>query len=295
MDDEVGVQLDQLEQDVTDALASGDDSGLRVLGYGEISLVVGWPTDAPTMAAKRLPPFAGPTVAEHYRDLFDQYLGRLVERGVTPVASHLHLRPGPDGSVAAYVVQPALDPGALAPTVLRAAAPDADHPVLAGICDAVVATVDERTGLDGQVSNWAVLDGDLAYLDVTTPMLFDERGRTELDLDLFLAAYPWLLRAPIRRFVAPGVVGSYRDPRHVLLDLAGNLIKERLDAWVPAAVAAANARLDQPISEADVHRYYRSDARLWETMLRLRRADRWWQRRVRRRTYPFLLPGPVDR
>jgi len=44
-----------------------------------------------------------------------------------------------------------------------------------------------------------------------------------------------------------------------------------------------------------VRRYYRSDARLWELMLRLRRADRWWQRRIRRRTYPFLLPGHIER
>jgi hypothetical protein len=34
---------------------------------------------------------------------------------------------------------------------------------------------------------------------------------------------------------------------------------------------------------------------MWEILLRLRRADRWWQRTVRRRGYPFLLPGPVDR
>ena len=38
-----------------------------------------------------------------------------------------------------------------------------------------------------------------------------------------------------------------------------------------------------------------SNARLWEIMLRLRLADRWWQRRVRRRIYPFLLPGPTRR
>ena len=126
-------------------------------------------------------------------------------------------------------------------------------------------------------------------------MLFDAQGRTELELDLFLAAYPWLLRAPIRRFVAPGVVSAYRDPRHVLLDLAGNLLKERLEPWLPAAVTAANRQLDRPISEDEARRYYRSDARLWEAMLRLRRADRWWQRRIRRRTYPFLLPGPVAR
>jgi hypothetical protein len=48
--------------------------------------------------------------------------------------------------------------------------------------------------------------------------------------------------------------------------------------------------------EADeVARDYASDARQWELLLRLRRADRWWQQRVRRREYPFLLPGPITR
>ena len=44
-----------------------------------------------------------------------------------------------------------------------------------------------------------------------------------------------------------------------------------------------------------MRRVYASDARLWEVLLRLRRLDRAWQRRVRRREYPFLLPGRIDR
>ena len=288
--------LAELERAVRGALETGDDRSLRILGYGEITLVLGSPADQPTVACKRLPVFRGAAAVAAYRRLFDRYLQRLTERGVVPVPSELLELPRPDGTVVAYVVQPVLPRATLAPEILRAAEPDPDHPVLAGICDAVPTVVDERSGLDGQVSNWAVLDdGRLAYLDVTTPMLFDAHGRTELELDLFLAAYPWLLRPPIRRFVAPGVIRAYRDPRHVLLDLTGNLLKERLEPWLPAAVEAANRRLDRPITGEEARSYYRSDARLGEAMLRLRRADRWWQRRVRRRTYPFLLPGPVAR
>jgi hypothetical protein len=46
---------------------------------------------------------------------------------------------------------------------------------------------------------------------------------------------------------------------------------------------------------ADVRRYYRSDARLWALLLRIRTLDRSWQRRVRRRPYPFLLPREIER
>lgn len=297
--------LDEVEAAVRAALAGGSEEGLRVLGYGEITLVVGWPGDEPSWACKRLPEFGGEAAARRYGEQFDRYLRILGERGVTVVPSEFRTLPGEDGRVVGYVVQGALPAGSLGPDVLRAAEPDPDHPVLQQVCERVPSVVDDRTGLDGQISNWAWVPGAgadggdaLGYLDVTTPMLFDEAGAFELDLGLFLAAYPWLLRAPIRRFVAPGVVQAYRDPRHVLVDLAANLLKERLEAWVPAALVAANAALgasSSPITDDEVRAYYRSDARLWEVMLRLRRADRWWQTVARRRPYPFLLPGPIAR
>ena len=47
--------LAELEACVRAALDRHDDSALRVLGFGEITLVVGWPTAAPQVAAKRVP------------------------------------------------------------------------------------------------------------------------------------------------------------------------------------------------------------------------------------------------
>jgi hypothetical protein len=66
------------------------------------------------------------------------------------------------------------------------------------------------------------------------------------------------------------------DPRTVLLDLAANLHKERLTDWVPAVLQAANRERSTPISTDKADRHYRANARLWEVMLRLRQADRWW-------------------
>lgn len=288
------VPLGELEETVQQAMHSGDDSDLSVLGFGEISLVLGWPADRPVAACKRLPPFTDEADAAAYGERFVEYLEVLTARGVEPVSSSLHRLPA-DGGVVAYVVQPVLDAADLGPEVLRRDVPDPEHPLVAGIVEAVVGVTDERTGLDAQVSNWTISEGRLRYLDVTTPMLFGPDGRPTLDLGVFLAAYPWALRGAIGRFVAPGVIGSYRDPRHVLVDLAGNLLKERLEEWIPAVIEAANAVVGRPIDADEVRRNYRSDARLWEAMLRLRRADRWWQRTVRRRDYPFLLPGRIER
>lgn len=289
------VDLDAVEAAVQQALERGDGSGLTLLGYGEISLVVGWPTGAPVVAAKRLPPFPSADAAADYGNRFVAYLDRLAERGVVPVASAFRTVAGAGSTRVAYVTQAVLDPDDLGPAILRRSAPDPDHPLLRGIVAAVGAVCDPRTGLDAQVSNWALVDGQLRYLDVTTPMLFDPSGRAELDLGLFLAAYPWALRGLIGRFVAPDVIGAYRDPRRVGVDLAGNLLKERLAEWIPSVIEAVNRTVEAEITEDEVRRYYRSDARLWELMLRLRRADRWWQRRIRRRAYPFLLPGHIER
>lgn len=291
--------LQRIEESVRRALAPPGEVSTgpepRVLGYGEISSVIGWPRDDPTVACKRLPVFASTGAASRYQDLFERYLWVLSERGVEPLRSEFHTLPAGGGRVVGYVLQPVLPSASLGPEVLRVAEADPEHPLLSAVVEAVAAVLDDRTGFDAQISNWALHDGVARYLDVTTPMIFDAAGRLELDTGVFLAAYPWALRYPIGRFVAPGVVAAYRDRRHVLVDMAANLIKERLEHWVPAVLEAIGRILTPVPTREEVERYYRSDARLWEVMLRLRRADRWWQHHVRRREYAFLLPGRIDR
>ena len=291
-----GDLLPAVEAAVQEALDSGREDHLRVLGHGEISLVIGWPTDAPVVACKRLPVFPSTTAAERYADVFERYVATLEQRGLHVVPSTLHfLSPGRDGRLVGYVVQPVLPAGSLGPDILRDADPDADHPLLAAVVAGVLGTVDARTGLDAQISNWAMVEETAHYLDLTTPILHDDNGRLELDVNVMIASYPWVLRPPLRRFAVPPIAAAYCNPRTVLLDLAANLHKERLTEWIPAVLEAANRELSARITTGEVDSYYRSNARLWEVMLRLRRADRWWQRRVRRRAYPFLLPGPTPR
>jgi hypothetical protein len=288
-----------LETAVQAALARGDDEGLRVLGHGEMSLVLGWPAARPRVAAKRLPPFADADAADAWEDLFRRYLAHLDDHRVATVPTAVRRVPLDDGRVAVYCLQPALDARTLAPRLLAEARPSPEHPIVVAVIDAIARAVTPRAGLDAQLSNWALQsDGTLAYLDLTTPLLAREDGTTELDPALFLAAYPWALRGALRRFVVPELVRRYHDPRTVLLDLCANLHKERLAAWIPAFLDAGNAILDRgvpPLSAEEVARDYARDARLWSLMLSLRRADRWWQRTIRRRPYPFLLPRATAR
>lgn len=78
-------------------------------------------------------------------------------------------------------------------------------------------------------------------------------------------------------------------------DLAVNLCKERLDHLIPLVLELSAERWEPPLTEEEVRRDYRRDARMWALMQSVRRADRWWQRRVRRRPSSFLLPEGIER
>lgn len=279
-----------LDTEVRHALATGDQTGLEVLGYGEISLVVALDTAHGRFACKRLPRFDDGASFARYAVVFDDYLTALGEAGIEVVPSELVRMPGPE--VIAYCVQAALDPTTLGPVV--AGGDDADE-FLARVVDTTAAAVGPRLGVDAQISNWARVDGRLVYLDVTTPLLRDDTGTERADLGLFLASLPWALQGPVRAFLLGSILRTYHEPRRALLDLTANLLKERLDTAVPMALSAVNEHVDPPMTFEEVRSYYARDARMWALLQRLRRIDRGWQRHVRRRTYPFLLPPDIDR
>ncbi len=277
------------------ALRTGDLGGLRVLGYGELSTVVAIDTAAGSYACKRLPPFEGLLRFESYRGLFEEYLERLEAAGLNVLPSALRaLDPG-GGSLVAYCIQPIVEADRLGPKVLAGLDSEAAAAHFASLLDQVLGTVEPTVGLDAQLANWLLRDDGWAYLDVTTPLLRDTAGRDRLDADLYLAMLPFALRAIVRRFLLHGITRTYFEPRRVVMDFLANLHKERLERHLPAFLEIANRHLEPPFTAREVRAYYASDARLWSALLALRRADRFWQRRVRRRPYPFLLPGRINR
>jgi hypothetical protein len=289
------VGLAELERRVDRALTAGDESDIEVLGYGEISCVLAWREGDNSFAAKRLPLFDTDSRLHSYQEAFDAYLRALAARGVNVVASRLERTPSADGRIAAWCLQPLLDPGTLAPTWLRRGDAGNARWLFERIVHHITVTVGPNLGLDGQLSNWAAIEDQVLYFDVTTPMMRDDLGRETLDTELFLASLPWTLRGLVRRFMLHAILDKYYSPRGVLVDLLGNLIKEGVPERLPIGLEVANAVVEPAIDEAEVRRYYRQDAGMWALLQRLRRIDRAWQRRVRRRQYPFLLPGKVDR
>jgi len=291
MNDDLG----KLEAAVDRALATGDPSHLEVVGYGEITLVVRWTVDGRQVACKRLPGLAGHAAFSAYRSCVTSYIARLAERGVVVPETTVEGVPRRDGTITAYCVQPVLAEPSLLPVRLKVADPGEVREMAAALVERITGCIDPRLGLDAQLSNWAWGEGGLRFLDISTPFVRDERGRESFDVELHLASVPWALRGAVRRFALGAILDKYYDVRGALLDLAGNLHKERLASHVPAFLEAVNRVVEPAITANEAAHYYRDDARMWELLQRLRRADRWWQRRVRRRPYPFLLPVRIER
>ena len=293
------------EQQRQTALSEQRRDELPVVGYGEISVAFAWPPEYPSVVAKSLPPFPDARRYEAYVGVLDDYLDVLAERGVDTVPTAVRAVSEGDRR-RAYVLQPRVPTDAIGSAVLARAGAAEGEALLEGIVARVLRASDENVGIDGQVSNWTTdgtrmtegagaSEGALRYLDVSTPMLRCADGSDRLDTELFVDAVPWVLRRPVNRFVAPELLSPYHDPRRVVLDSAGNLLRERLTRWIPSLLRIANPYLDPPLTMDEVRRFYRGNARTWSTLQFLRRVDRRWQTRVRRREYPFLLPASYRR
>lgn len=263
------------------------------MGYGEITLVIGWPPGSPEWALKRLPVFESLERLEAYESMFASYLSELERRGVDVLVSEfLHTRADSGGFVA-YLAQPVIPKEDLLVCRLGSGGGDDAERLLERLVEIVSSAVDDRMGMDAQVSNWAVVGADLSYFDVSTPLMRDAEGRDLLDVDVFLASLPAVLRAPVKRFVARSILDTYFDLRAVLVDVAANFYKDGIEAGIPLILEAVGDRVSPPITEREVFAYHRRDALLWSSLQRARRIDRFWQRKIRRRIYPFLLPPTV--
>ncbi len=287
--------LAALENEVRRALRTGDESHLDVLGYGEVGSVLRLDAAGGPYACKRLPPFRHASGFERYRRVYQDYADHLAAAGIRLAPTELHALPAA-GGLTAYAIQPIYPPERVAPAYLRSCDAPSGRALADELTDAVVRVAGPRVGFDAQLANWVVDDdGGLRYIDLTTPLLRDERGREQLDVGVFVRSLPWAVRSLAQVVVPRLVLHHFYRPRGILLDVTANLHKERLAQWIPIFVAAAHRRLDRPITSRQVDLYYRGVSLMWEAVQQMRRLDRAWQLRVRRRPYRFLLPHSIER
>jgi hypothetical protein len=282
-------ELAELSRALDAALAAGDPGDLPMIGAGEISVAVAWPPDEPRAAVKQATCLPGAEEVAAFSQLVARYRSLLAAAGVATVPTAVQCGPGERG----FLTQPLLDEGAVAERYV-AAEPAGARWVLEHVVHHVVTAVGPTVGLDPQLANWAVEGDRLLLLDVGSPFVRDDDGRDLIDLRPYYASLPAPLRPAVRR-IGPGMVAAYHDRRGALIDFAFNLIKAGLEEHCATVVELTRPHLDEPLTVAEIQRAYRSDARLWQFLQAARRADRWWQGRIRRRTYPYLLPPPIDR
>ena len=273
-------------------------AGTTIIGWGEISTV--FVVDAlPGRVLKRMAGFRAAEVAP-YIAAVEGYCAALGARGVAVVDTLAVPVALPDRHPVVYLVQPALAAESIGHRVVR----DGDDASVRALLDAVLGHVDavlahtggERLGLDAQVSNWAWRDGRALYLDVSTPLMRAADGRECLDPAIALRSMPAPLAWGFERWALREILDRYYDPREVMKDVAANFSKEGRADRLPLALAAIAEHLHERVPSArEVRRYYRRDARMWRLFQLARRLDRFWQTRVRRRGYDYLLPGRVAR
>ncbi len=281
-----GAELHELDDLVLDALKSRDDSALNILGYGEVSVALGWPINNPRFVCKRTPPFTQAQFT-NYRSLVTEYITGVEARGLA-VADTSIVPVERGDQVVSYLIQPMLNPASLGHNVLRAAEPDPDIPFL----DALASTLDivsSDLSIDAQVTNFSWDGSHLTLIDVGTPFLWDDAGRLRFDMSPFVRMLPALTRPLVTRELTK-LATRWNDPRRVGLDIVANLYREGIPEWVDPTVVALNRQLDDdPITAEEAKKFYAEDVKIWPLLKKLQGLERWWQTSIRRQSYDWFI------
>jgi hypothetical protein len=281
--------LDTVEATVAAAIAARSTEGVRLLGFGEISIVLGWPADLPEHALKRVPPFRDAAAAEQYIHVCEQWFDVLGGADVPVLPTSLHTTTRADGSVVVYHRQPVADAAQLGVNVLRGAEPDPDHPLLATIVGHAQSVVETgRVGFDVQAANWLWDGREARQLDFSSPFLLNDAGDDlRFDTSGFLREYPAVLRPYLKKELLR-LIHRFTTAEGAVGDMVGNLFKEGLEPWVDPTVEAAR-RLGVRVDRAAAMKMYDDDRKLLPLTLRLKKAQRFWLSHTGRR-YDSMLP-----
>jgi hypothetical protein len=283
------IDFGAVEAVVAKAIRQRNTSELRLLGHGEISVVLAWPTESPVAAVKRVPPFRDRARAQQYVDVCDDFFEtlRVADVGIWPTTLHIHERS--DRRAVVYHQQPIADTTQLGSNVLRTATVADTHPLLDAITDAAGRVCSRTLGFDCQLANW-LWDGKTAtQIDFTSPFaLTDDRDDLQYDAHAFLQEYPLVVRPYLRKEFT-SLLRRFTTAEGALGDMVANMMKEGLDQWVDPAIHTVNTRLGINLRREKAQWMYDNDRKLLPTVLKVKKVQRWWLTHTGRR-YEQLLP-----
>ena len=294
---------------------------IKILGFGEISLVFEIIDDPLHLAYKRIPIFDNEKQVKRHILAYNEYC-RILEEELNfnlPEHEALWFR-NDEEQIQFYSVQEKINPESVGNNLIHHIN-DKEVETLVLLAVREMKKVwafnkknkDLQVGLDGQISNFVVMgynsknfaindNTKLIYLDTSTPM-YRKNGIDAMEGELFLKSTPSFLRFLIKAMFLQEVLDRYYDWRLVIIDLIANFFKEQKPEIIPKLIYRINQFFKEeaaefeiaPLTLIEVQKYYKNDKMIWSILQTARRIDRYIMTKLFRKKYDFYLPGKIER
>jgi len=313
--------LKKLEKSIDTSDPEKGEVPIKILGYGEISLVFELLNDPAQIAYKRIPIFDNETQVERHIWAYNEYNRLLKEDvGLNLPEYDVAWFKDEEGKIQFYCVQDKFPAESVGNKAIHQLS-DQDIKTLILLVMREMKKVWDYAknhdtidlGLDGQISNFAIigfdpnnpkvdLDTKLIYFDTSTPM-FRVNGNEAMEAVLFLKSAPSFLRWLLKALFLEETIGRYYDWRKVTIDLVANFFKEQKPELIPELINLVNKFFEEeandfdiePLTLEEVKKYYKSDSSMWVIFQSVRRFDRFLKTKIFKKKYDFYLPGKIER
>ncbi len=276
----------------------------EIIGYGEISTIFKI-EGLEGFAFKRLPLFKTKEEAEEYEKKYKRYTELLKEAGINLPEDKTFVVNVGRLPISLYIAQKELPSESIGNKLLFKLSDDKIKELFKKIVQEMKKVwnfnkekKDEvELSIDGQLSNWALVDGKLLFIDTSTP-LFRLKGKEQMDPEPLLKSAPGFLRWILKLFFLDDVMNRYYDERLVYIDFIANLYKEQRPDLIPITLEIINSNLSDglsPIERKEVDKYYKEDKMIWTLFLSFRIFDRFVKTKLMAKRYEFILPGKIKR
>ncbi|MFX1432019.1 MAG: DUF6206 family protein, partial [Promethearchaeota archaeon] len=309
--------LKELERTIDTVHPERGKVPIKVLGYGEITLVFEIVNDKHNYAYKRLPIFENSEQAKKHEHIFWEY-NRFLNEEIkikTPPLEIVWFE-NDEGKIIFYTIQEKLPSESVGNKVIHQVGKhDTEILVLKALREMKKVWNFNKenkiydVGLDGQISNFAVLNynhnnpkvdenSQLIYID-TVPPFYRKNGVEAMEIELLTKSMPSFIRGLLKLIFLQDLIDRYYDWRLVIIDLVANFFKEQKPELIPSLIRLVNKFLEEeasnfniePLTFEEVEKYYKSDKFIWVLYQRMRMFDRFIKTKLLRKKYDYYLPG----
>jgi hypothetical protein len=313
--------LKKLERSIDTYNPEKGEVPIKILGFGEISLVFEIVGDPEQIAYKRIPIFENEKQVNRHIWAYNEY-NRILSQDVglnLPKYDVVWFKDNED-KIQFYCIQEKISSESVGNKVIHDLSTEDIKTLILLVMREMkkvwVYSKNHETldlGLDGQISNFAIIgydpnnpkiekDTKLLYFDTSTPM-FRKNGIEAMDAELFLESTPSFLRFLVKAAFLDEVIDRYYDWRLVTIDLIANFFKEQKLELIPGIIRQVNKFFKEeasefnmkPITFEEVQKYYKNDKMIWVIFQNARKIDRYIKTKLFKKKYDFYLPGKIKR